>query len=142
MLKYGSGRLLSNSKGGVASLAIRSSSTSSSAAEERQKKREKALKKKAVQSNSFAQNIFRGIVDPTQVFPYPEVLNEDQRETLEMLVPVTEKFFEEQNDPLENDANETVPEHTQKGLRELGAFGLQVPEELGGVGLSNTQYAR
>ena len=27
-------------------------------------------------------------------------------------------------------------------MRELGAFGLQVPEELGGVGLNNTQYAR
>ena len=24
-------------------------------------------------------------------------------------------------------------------IRELGAFGLQVPEELGGVGLTNTQ---
>ena len=29
-----------------------------------------------------------------------------------------------------------------QGLRELGAFGLQVPCELGGVGLTNTQYAR
>lgn len=29
-----------------------------------------------------------------------------------------------------------------QGLRELGAFGLQVPAELGGVGLTNTQYAR
>ena len=27
-------------------------------------------------------------------------------------------------------------------MRELGAFGLQVPEDLGGVGLNNTQYAR
>ena len=27
-------------------------------------------------------------------------------------------------------------------FRDLGAFGLQVPEELGGVGLTNTQYAR
>ena len=27
-------------------------------------------------------------------------------------------------------------------MRELGAFGLQVPQDLGGVGLCNTQYAR
>lgn len=27
-------------------------------------------------------------------------------------------------------------------MRELGAFGLQVPTELGGLGLNNTQYAR
>lgn len=30
----------------------------------------------------------------------------------------------------------------QQGMRELGAFGLQVPVELGGLGLNNTQYAR
>lgn len=29
-----------------------------------------------------------------------------------------------------------------KGLWDLGAFGLQVPQELGGIGLNNTQYAR
>ena len=27
-------------------------------------------------------------------------------------------------------------------LREVGAYGLQVPEDYGGVGLNNTQYAR
>merc|ERR1719221_2401933 len=49
---------------------------------------------------------------------------------------------EEQNDPLLNDAQESVPEETTQALRELGAFGLQVPVELDGVGLTNTQYAR
>ena len=29
-----------------------------------------------------------------------------------------------------------------KALWEIGAFGLQVPQELGGLGLNNTQYAR
>ena len=29
-----------------------------------------------------------------------------------------------------------------QGLKEMGAFGLQVPEELNGVGLTNTQYGR
>ncbi|MCP3667268.1 MAG: hypothetical protein GY696_33040 [Gammaproteobacteria bacterium] len=27
-------------------------------------------------------------------------------------------------------------------FRESGAFGLQIPEELGGVGLNNTQFGR
>ena len=27
-------------------------------------------------------------------------------------------------------------------LKDLGLFGLQVPEELEGIGLNNTQYAR
>merc|ERR1719464_977277 len=100
------------------------------------------MQKKAVNSNSFVQNVFRGMIEPTQVFPFPVALDEEQRENLEMLVPIAERVMTEQNDPLLNDQLESVPEHTVQGLRELGAFGLQVPEDLGGVGLCNTQYAR
>merc|ERR1712223_1508831 len=88
------------------------------------------------------QNVFRGMIEPTQVFPYPEPLDEEQRENLAMLVPIAERVMGEQNDPLLNDAQESVPEETTQALRELGAFGLQVPVELDGVGLTNTQYAR
>lgn len=114
----------------------------SDAAVQRQKNKEKAMAKKAVESNSFVQNIFRGMIEPTQVFPYPIALDEEQRENLEMLVPIAERVMEEQNDPLLNDQLESVPEATVNALKELGAFGLQVPVELDGVGLSNTQYAR
>merc|ERR1719229_967102 len=100
------------------------------------------MQKKAVTSNSFVQNVFRGMIEPTQVFPFPVALDEEQRENLEMLVPIAERVMEEQNDPLLNDQLETVPEATVNALRELGAFGLQVPVELDGVGLTNTQYAR
>ena len=93
---------------------------------ERQQKKEKAMQKKAVHSKSFCQNIFRGIVESEQVFPYPIALDEEQRENLEMLVPIAERVMTEQNDPLLNDQMETVPEHTIQALRELGAFGLQV----------------
>jgi len=114
----------------------------SDAALERKKKKEKAMQKKAVDSKSFAQNIFRGIIETEQAFPYPKVLNEEQYENLAMLVEPTEKFMTESNDAAWNDANETTHPDTVQGLKELGAFGLQVPEDLGGVGLTNTQYAR
>merc|ERR1719187_21415 len=100
------------------------------------------MQKKAVNSNSFLQNVFRGLVVSEQVFPYPNAMDEEQRENLEMLVPIAERVMEEQNDPLLNDQLESVPEETTNALRELGAFGLQVPVELDGVGLTNTQYAR
>merc|ERR1719346_403042 len=48
----------------------------------------------------------------------------------------------EVNDSAWNDTNERVHPDTVQALRELGAFGLQVPVELDGVGLTNTQYAR
>lgn len=100
------------------------------------------MTRKAPESKSFAVNMFRGTVIPEQVFPYPDVLNPEQRETLEMLVSPTQKFFQECNDPAKNDAEEKVAEDTMQGLKEMGAFGLQVPTDLSGLGLNNTQYAR
>ena len=87
------------------------------------------MKKKAVDSRSFVQNIFRGLVVGDQAFPYPQPPDEEQKENLEMLVPIAERVMAEQNDPLVNDAQEAVPEATVQALRELGAFGLQVCRE-------------
>lgn len=76
------------------------------------------------------------------MFPFPEPLADDQRQMLRELVPPVEKFFQEVNDPAKNDADSRIEEGTLAGLWELGAFGLQVPADLGGLGLTNTQYAR
>lgn len=46
------------------------------------------------------------------------------------------------NDAARNDREETVPPEIVEQLGEMGAFGLQVPSELSGVGLTNTQYAK
>jgi len=119
-----------------------SSRLQSTQTETETKKKEKSTTKPAVHSKSFVQNLFRGLVEPEQLFPYPDVLNSEQRETLEMLVPMAERVIFEVNDPLLNDKQSQVPEETIQQLRELGAFGLQVSEELGGVGLTNTQYGR
>lgn len=94
------------------------------------------------ESQSFMMNLFRGIVQPVQVFPYPDVLNEEQTDTLNMLVDPVWKFFEEVNNPAKNDEDSAVEPHTLDGLWDLGAFSLQVPQEYGGLGLTNTQYAR
>jgi len=106
------------------------------------KKKERSLDRKPVDSKSFVMNLFLGSSNVEQVFPFPDALTADQRETLTLLVDPTKKFFEEQNDPALNDRLADVPEETLQGLRDLGAFGLQVPQELDGVGLNNTQYAR
>merc|ERR1712134_128678 len=41
-----------------------------------------------------------------------------------------------------NDELGKVPDDVLQGLKDLGAFGLQVPNEYDGLGLNNTQYAR
>ncbi|KAM7169961.1 complex I assembly factor ACAD9, mitochondrial isoform 2-T2 [Macrochelys suwanniensis] len=40
------------------------------------------------------------------------------------------------------DQDAKIPPETLKGLKSLGLFGMQIPEEYGGLGLSNTMYAR
>ncbi|XP_049875875.1 very long-chain specific acyl-CoA dehydrogenase, mitochondrial [Pectinophora gossypiella] len=93
-------------------------------------------------STSFTLNLFRGAMEPAQVFPFPEPLSPDQKQMLAELVPPFEKFFQEVNDPARNDQEASIEEGTLSALWELGAFGIQVPVELGGLGLTNTQYAR
>jgi len=102
------------------------------------------VEKKAasIESKSFAVNMFKGQITTAQVFPYPSVLNEEQDQFLRELVGPVNKFFEEVNDAAKNDVLEKVEDHTMEGLKEMGAFGLQVPADLGGLGLTNTQYAR
>ncbi|KAF5911806.1 hypothetical protein HPG69_015784 [Diceros bicornis minor] len=99
-------------------------------------------KRAKAESKSFAVGMFKGQLTTDQVFPYPSVLNEEQTQFLKELVGPVSRFFEDVNDPAKNDMLERVEETTMQGLKELGAFGLQVPSELGGVGLCNTQYAR
>ncbi|XP_069501997.1 very long-chain specific acyl-CoA dehydrogenase, mitochondrial isoform X2 [Ambystoma mexicanum] len=96
----------------------------------------------AQESKSFAVNMFKGQVCIDQVFPYPSVLNEEQAQFLKELVGPVSRFFKEVNDPTKNDELEKVEDGTMQGLKDMGAFGLQVPSDLGGLGLTNTQYAR
>lgn len=87
-------------------------------------------------------NLFRGEIQPAQIFPYPNALDDAQVEHVGLFVDPVTKFFTEQNDPVKNDKEASIDDPTLNGLWELGAFALQVPEEYGGLGLNNTQYAR
>lgn len=51
-------------------------------------------KEKPAENDSFVMNVFRGQVESKDVFPYPYILNEEQRETLQMLIDPSTKFFE------------------------------------------------
>ncbi|XP_059507151.1 very long-chain specific acyl-CoA dehydrogenase, mitochondrial-like isoform X3 [Stegostoma tigrinum] len=76
------------------------------------------------------------------LIPLPRVLNNEQAQFLKELVDPVSKFFLEVNDAAENDRLGKIDDKTMEGLKEMGAFGLQVPVDLGGLGLTNTQYAR
>lgn len=108
-------------------------------ADKKESKPEKAPPK---ESKSFALNLFKGSLQGSQVFPYPEVLNEEQTETIKSLLDPLSKFFTEVNNPAKNEELEAVEPATLQQMWDMGLFALQVPTELGGLGLNNTQYAR
>ncbi|KAF8770359.1 Very long-chain specific acyl-CoA like protein [Argiope bruennichi] len=110
--------------------------------EPEQEKSERKSDKNARETSSFVMSMFKGQVKTEQIFPYPDVLSAEEKSTLEMMIDPPKRFFEEINDPDKNDEIANVEPHLIKQLGELGAFGLQVPEEYGGLGMNNTQYGR
>lgn len=90
----------------------------------------------------FIVNSFCGQIVGHHLFPYPDNLSTEQKQDLQVLITPVEKFFREANDPVRNDNAEDIDPNITRGLWELGVFGLQIPIDLGGVGLSHTQYIR
>jgi len=92
-------------------------------------------------SRAFAKELFLGKIEKKEVFPFPEVSQDELNEINQFVGPV-EKFFTEEVDSQRIDREGKIPKETLEKLKSLGLFGLQVPEEYGGLGLSNTMYAR
>ncbi|MBN3297765.1 complex I assembly factor ACAD9, mitochondrial [Amia ocellicauda] len=90
---------------------------------------------------TYAKELFLGRVNKKEVFPYPEISQEELDEINQLVAPV-ERFFNDDVDSKKIDHEAKIPPETMAGLKELGLFGIQVPEEYGGLGLSNTMYAR
>uniref|UniRef100_A0A674HRA3 Acyl-CoA dehydrogenase family member 9 n=1 Tax=Taeniopygia guttata TaxID=59729 RepID=A0A674HRA3_TAEGU len=95
----------------------------------------------AAPRRAFAKELFLGTLRKEEVFPYPEISNEELAEINQFVGPV-EKFFNEEVDSKKIDQDAKIPPETLQGLKDLGLFGMQIPEEYGGLGLSNTMYAR
>jgi len=89
---------------------------------------------------SFGKSLFFGEILEDQVFPYPE-MDRDARETVREIVEATAKYMSG-IDGAKLDRSGEMPAELLQSLRELGLFGLIVPQEHGGIGLSNTGYAR
>jgi hypothetical protein len=49
-------------------------------------------------------------------------------------------FLRAEVDPVEIDATGEYPEHVVDGLRKLGAFGMKIPKQYGGLGFSQHEY--
>ena len=89
---------------------------------------------------SFLQELFLGRFRPEIIHPYPA---DDPEETAR-----AKPFFDALRSYLERfpsddiDRTGDIPEPLVQELREMGAFGIKIPREYGGLGLSQTSYIR
>eukprot|EP00127_Corallochytrium_limacisporum_P001608 Clim_evm5s70 gene=Clim_evmTU5s70 len=104
---------------------------------------QRSLKSAADLANetSYVKGLFYGEVSD-RAFPFPDTLSEENKEILKSMVEPVQKYFTEAIDSKKIDETKQIPKETLDGLREMGLFGLQIPEEYNGLGLSNTGYAR
>jgi len=65
-------------------------------------------------------------------------------ESFELLLATVQRFIRERLVPAENDVEEhdEVPAALVEDMKEMGLFGLSIPEEYGGIGLSMAQEVR
>lgn len=90
---------------------------------------------------SFGKELFLGRLRLDLIDPYPEPAAAD-REKGEVFLARLTRFLVEEVDPAEIERDAKIPERVVKGLAGLGALGMNISEEYGGLGLSHLYYGR
>ena len=89
---------------------------------------------------SFAKELFLGKLRLDLIHPHP-VSTPEQTEKGEAFIERLREFCETV-DAFQIERDAKIPDHVVHGLAELGAFGMNTPEEYGGLGLSQVYYNR
>jgi hypothetical protein len=88
---------------------------------------------------SFGKGLFLGDFRLDLIHPQPP-LGDEAVEKGERFLARLQAFLEENVDPLEIERDARIPDHVVQGLKDLGAMGMKVPEQYGGLGLSQVYY--
>jgi alkylation response protein AidB-like acyl-CoA dehydrogenase len=90
---------------------------------------------------TFLRELFLGKLSLPLIHPFPmDALQE--RPEFTRFYAAMEKFLREEVDSAQIDLTGEYPEHVIDGLRKLGAFGMKIPTEYGGLGFSVSEYCR
>jgi alkylation response protein AidB-like acyl-CoA dehydrogenase len=90
---------------------------------------------------TFAGALFMGELPWELVYPYPQTSADDD-ERGEKFLETFETFLKERVDADEIDRTGEIPDDVIRGFAEMGAFGIKIPREYGGLGLSQYYYSR
>jgi alkylation response protein AidB-like acyl-CoA dehydrogenase len=90
---------------------------------------------------SFVGDLFLGKLNLDLIHPFPEQPAADKAEADDFLVKL-ERFLAENVDAEEIDQKGEYDYELFKGFNEIGAWGMKIPKEYGGLGFSATNYNR
>ena len=90
---------------------------------------------------TFAGAIFMGELHMDLIHPCSEAASNRDARGREFLTTL-EAFLKEHADPDQIDRDGEIPDCVVEGLAALGAFGIKIPREYGGLGLSQQTYTR
>ncbi|HVH94627.1 MAG TPA: acyl-CoA dehydrogenase family protein, partial [Nocardioidaceae bacterium] len=88
---------------------------------------------------SFGKELFLGNFRLDLIHPQPK-LSADAVEKGERFLAELRTFLENKVDPLQIERDAKIPEDVVEGLKEMGALGMKIPSEYGGLGLSQVYY--
>lgn len=108
--------------------------------EQEARKVAEAARESEWKSPSFMKELFLGNFRLDLVHPYP--LIERERPEFAAFYDAFREFLATEVDPQEIDATGEYPPRVLDGLRKLGAFGLKIPQEYGGLGFSMLEYSK
>ncbi|PBA32153.1 acyl-CoA dehydrogenase [Mycobacterium intracellulare] len=89
---------------------------------------------------SFAKELFLGRFPLELIHPFPTPAEADETRTRAFLDSVREFLETVDGSVIERDAQ--IPDEYVKGLADLGCFGMKIPTEYGGLGMSQVAYNR
>ena len=98
-----------------------------------------AAREKEWEAPSFVRELFEGSFRLDLVHPFPQMDPADV-ERARPFMERLERFLRDQVDSDRIDREGKIPADVIQGLRDLGAFGIKIPQEYGGLGLSQTGY--
>jgi alkylation response protein AidB-like acyl-CoA dehydrogenase len=90
---------------------------------------------------SFASNLFVGRYDFDRIYPWPAQSEQDRAAGREFLAGLG-KYLREKVDADEIDRTGEIPQNNIDDLFAMGAFGVKIPTQYGGLGLSQVNYGR
>ncbi|MDF9752742.1 alkylation response protein AidB-like acyl-CoA dehydrogenase [Arthrobacter sp. ES3-54] len=89
---------------------------------------------------SFAKGLYLGSFDLSLIHPWPEAPADDVERGEAFMARLTDYCRTMSGRAIERD--DRIPDDYLKGLAELGAFGMKIPREYGGLGLTLVYYGR